>query len=220
MGIMAVIFDLDGVLIDTERLAFEAWQKELSALGYFLGEDDYQAMIGLDAEQTVLYTEKKFGLTSGASTLPEHSQVMLSILDGELEPVPGATDLIFDLKQKGYDLAVASNSRRDYVLKTLTSLRLVDAFTVCIGREQVQAGKPAPDVYLAAAAELGLPTAQCLAIEDSLVGVKAALAAGMYCIAIPTGNLPRSEFGIASVIFNSLSSLNIAFDKLVRSQIA
>lgn len=218
MAIKAVIFDLDGVLMDTELLAFTAWQQKLSSMGLILGEDDYRAMYGLDAHQTVRYVQAKTGLKSDfQALLEEHEKMMLSILEGDIEPLPGALDLLLDLSNRGYLLAVASNSSSAYVSRALKGLQLDRFFRVVIGRDQVQAGKPAADIYLAAAASLLVVPSQCLAVEDSAVGVKAAFAAGMRCLSIPAPALPRDEFSLASATFDSLPSLHAALDAILRN---
>jgi len=216
MAIKAVIFDLDGVLMDTELLAFKAWQQKLSSMGFILGEDDFRAMLGLDAHQTVCYVQAKTGLESDfQALLEEQEKMMLSILEGDIEPMPGAFELLLDLFNRGYPLAVASNSSSIDVSRALKGLHLDRFFRAVIGREQVQAGKPAPDVYLAAAAALSVIPSQCLAVEDSSVGVKAAVAAGVRCLAIPAPSLPRAEFSLASATFDSLPSLHAALDAIL-----
>jgi HAD superfamily hydrolase (TIGR01509 family) len=216
MAIKAVIFDLDGVLMDTELLAFKSWQQKLSPMGFMLGEDDFRAMLGLDAHQTVYYVRAKTGLESDIQVLlEEQEKMMLSILEGDIVPMPGALDLLLDLFTRGYPLAVASNSSSAYVRRALKGLHLDSIFRAVIGCDQVQAGKPAPDVYLAAAAALSVLPSQCLAVEDSSVGVKAAVAAGMHCLAIPAPSLPHAEFGLASATFDSLPSLHAALDAIL-----
>jgi len=216
MRTSAVIFDLDGVLIDTERLAFTAWQRKLSEMGFSLEESDYRVMIGLDADQTVSYVQVKTGIVSDPTTLlADHEKMMLAILDREIEPLPGATDLVWELHDRGYPLGIASNSSLDYVARALKGLGLEGAFTAIISREQVRNGKPAPDIYLAACAALGESPLQCLAVEDSIVGVKSAAAAGVRCIAIPAPGIPKEEFRVAYAIFESLPALRASLDAVL-----
>jgi HAD superfamily hydrolase (TIGR01509 family) len=211
MTIKAVIFDLDGVLMDTELLAFRAWQQKLSTIGFMLEDYDFRAMLGLDAQQTVAYIQARTGLATGfQSLMDEHEKLMLSILEDDIEPVHGAHDLLKDLFTQGYPLAVASNSSKSYISRALKGLRLDRFFQFAIGREQVKNGKPAPDVYLAAAAALSTAPLQCLAVEDSSVGVKAAVAAGIRCLAVPAPSLPKNDFSQAYAVFDSLPSLHSA----------
>jgi HAD superfamily hydrolase (TIGR01509 family) len=216
MVIKAVIFDFDGVLMDTELLAFRAWQRKLSSMGFVFGEEDFRAMLGMDAQQTVGYIQARTGLTTDfQALLVQHEELMQSILEGDLEAVPGAFDLLMDLFKQNYPLAVASNSSSAYVSKALKGLRLDHFFTAVLGREQAANGKPAADVYLAAAAALSVIPAQCLAVEDSSVGVKAAVAAGMRCLAIPAPSIPPVEFRQASAVFDSLPALHAALDAIL-----
>ncbi len=218
MVIKAVIFDLDGVLVDTELLAFKAWQHKLSALGFVLGEDDFRAILGLDAYQTVDYVQAKIGQASDSQALlAEQERMMLSLLEGDITPMPGAPELLRDLSNRGYPLAVASNSSSAYVSRALKGLHLDGMILAIVGADQVQFGKPAPEVYLAAAAALSVNPSQCLAVEDSAVGVKAAVAAGMRCLAVPAPSLPPAEFSQAFATFDSLSSLHAALDAILNA---
>jgi HAD superfamily hydrolase (TIGR01509 family) len=216
MAIKAIIFDLDGVLIDTELLAFKAWQKKLSSLGIIFGDDDFRATLGFDAHQTAHYVQTKKSLAWDFQVLLDlHEKLMQSILGDDIEPMPGADGLVSDLFKQGYPLAVASNSSTAYVSRALKALHLDRFFQAVIGRDQALMGKPAPDVYLAAAAALSASPSQCVAIEDSSVGIKAAVAAGMCCLAIPNPSLPRSNFSLASGIFDSLPALHAALNLIL-----
>ena len=216
MAIKAIIFDLDGVLMDTERLAFKAWQQELSSMGFILGEADFQEMLGLDAHQTVHYIQAKTGLAWDFQVLMDlHEKLMQSILGEDIEPMPGANGLVLDLFEQGYPLAIASNSSTAYIARALKGLHLDRFFQALVGRDQASSGKPAPDIYLAAAAVLSASPAQCVAIEDSSVGVKAAVAAGMRCLAVPAPSLARDEFSQAIGVFESLPELHTALNVIL-----
>ena len=216
MTIRAAIFDLDGVLIDTEYLAFKAWQKTLHGWNHELEDADFPAMMGLDANQTVNYIHQRTAIPMGdAVLLAEHDRLMLSVLDGELQPLPGASDLIADLVKRGLPLAIASNSTQEYIDRALKCLHLDHFFNVIASRDAVRAGKPAPDVYQAAAARLGIPPAQCLAFEDSRVGVRSAVSADTRCVAIPGPIASAADFSTAFAMYSSIPAAHADLDRLL-----
>jgi HAD superfamily hydrolase (TIGR01509 family) len=216
MTIRAVIFDLDGVVIDTEYQAFKAWQRWLQRWGCELDEVDFQEIMGMDADRTILYTIEKTGLKIDLPTIKkEHEKMMLSLLDEDLEPVPGVPALILALSRRGVRLAIASNSTRGYIEQALQSLHLDREFSVIVGRDHVKSGKPAPDIYAATCAELGFLPEDCLAIEDSLMGVRSAVSAGTRCVAVPASKLAREDFQSAYAIYDNIAAVHADLDRLL-----
>ena len=216
MFIQAVIFDLDGVIVDTEFLTFTAWQDHLNAKGHLLDEDDFRVLYGLDADQTVDYFCKKFDLfAERPELLIEHEKLMLSVFDEPIEPQPGIRELVVCLAEKNLLLAVASNSSTQYVETAIEKTGLKKMFSAVIGRDQVLSGKPSPDVYLAAAHKLSVAIDRCLAIEDSLVGEKSAVSSGSRCV-IVTGSNPRQwEFRGAFAVYQSIEEVLTTIDQLL-----
>lgn len=184
--IQAVIFDLDGVLMDSEWLAFQVWRELAARHGGRLAETDYPGMIGISAEETAAYVMAKtavsFDVTQSCAWVWER---IIERMKTEIEPLPGSSELVSSLTSWGYPLAIASNSLSGYIDTALAGLRLEAYFPIRVGIDQVSQGKPAPDVYLTAAERLGVRPENCLAIEDSRVGVQAAAFAGMRVIAVP-----------------------------------
>jgi len=204
----AVIFDLDGLMVNTEHLVFKAYQQLLEPHGLSLSEADARAMLGLDIEDTARYVIDKTGYPGSLADLTEtHYRRWLQVIDGELEPAPGLVPLIDYLERSGYKLAVASNSPLEYINHILRAIRLSSHFGVVVGRDQVARGKPGPDLYQMAAHWLGISPSQCLALEDSPVGMQSALAAGTTCVVISPEAFTEPQFAAAHARYPSLIEL-------------
>ena len=185
----AVVLDCDGLLVDTEARWLALQEDYLSRHGAGLDPVARRALTGRPIEVVVAALAEAVGKDphlAGAELLAEHEERM----GGPLEPLPGVVDTVRAIAARR-PLAVASNSPRDLLEGTLEGLGLADAFDAAISFDDVVAAKPAPDLYLAAAAALGAAPAGCLAVEDSETGAQAALAAGMQLIAVPS--IPGQE---------------------------
>ncbi len=196
----AVIFDMDGVLADTEPIQEEALAAFLAARGKSLRSDDYTETIGLDyrsfwAEMIVRYELAE----SVAECVAAYEPILLGRLV-DLPPAPGAAELVRSLEALHVLLAVASSSFLPVVEATLGAIGLRDAFGVVVSGEQVMEGKPAPDIYLRAAQRLGVEPGKCVAIEDSANGVRAARAAGMACLGIVTAYSTREQLSATRAV--------------------
>jgi beta-phosphoglucomutase-like phosphatase (HAD superfamily) len=189
----AVLWDLDGVLADTETLLFEAERTAFAHYGAdltpeikrpFIGLGGYEVLgriaeaLGVEADQEDLGRRKVAAYAAGLPTLRGFS--------------PTAT-MVHGLAAAGIPQAVASGSPKDAIAAALHVVGLADVLTVQVSVQEVGAGKPAPDVFLEAARRLGVEPARCLVVEDAVPGVLAARAAGMRCLAIPTVTDPLDE---------------------------
>lgn len=214
--IQAAIFDLDGVLMDTEWIAFRVWQEIASEHGGTLREEHFTPMIGLTAEETVEFVMQVSGaqLEPTAATA-EMWERMIERINAGIEPMPGSVDLVRGLHQRGIPLAIASNALTHYILNALNGLGLRDYFREIVGVDQVPNGKPAPDVYLRAAERLGADPQACLAVEDSRVGSQAALTAGMRVLAVPSEHDNRDFFQACYGIYDSLEQVHGQLDRLL-----
>ncbi len=206
--VQAVIFDVDGLMIDSERIFFRLIQQILAERGIAFGNEHFTRMLGLDYPQTADYVIAEAGI----SDRPEaFNHLYLDRFDAQLEthldPNPGLIPLVSELRQRRVPLGIASNSPSEYCQRVLKAIGLVGAFQVIAGREQVEQAKPAPDVYLRAARLLGRAPEACLAVEDSPVGVQSALRAGMRVAVInPWVDVP--ETSKASRKYPSLAGLH------------
>jgi len=208
-----IVFDVDGVLVDSEPLAFRAWNDLVASHGFTLDDSDFQALLGIDLESSTRYILWRTGIpTTPEEIIRDFWLHLFELLPDGLAPLPGVQELVQSLAQSGFYLGVASNSIRSYVERVLDAIHLRDYFPVVMGRDQVGAGKPAPDLYLAAVAEMGCSPRDCLAVEDSPVGLRAALAAGLHTILISARRPPedlrpwkwvKSFEEINQIIYNS-----------------
>ncbi len=183
----AVILDMDGVLVDSEPLHLEATNRVLAAFGEELSEADSHAFLGRDDRDLFEELKVRFSLTDSVSDLISAREgAVLDLIREGIVPRPGVPELIVGLKMRGYLMAVASSSFRAVVSAMLDELGLARSFDAIVTGEDVERGKPEPDIFLAAAETLGVEPAECLVFEDALHGVRAALAAGMTAVAVRT----------------------------------
>ncbi|MFH1224571.1 MAG: HAD family phosphatase [Candidatus Diapherotrites archaeon] len=208
--ISALIFDLDGVLADTPGVYFTLIRDFLKSKGFTYTEEQFSEQIGVPFRIKAASLNKKFG-----ADIPyeEYQRAVkaksLEIFGRSLKPAPGLLDLLKMLKKNSIRVAVATNNSEESTTKILNILGLRGSFEAVIHFGMVSKPKPEPDVYLAAAKALGLPAGECCAVEDTALGIKAAKAAGMRCIAIPSPLDLHGDFSIADAKVSKLSEINM-----------
>ena len=206
----AVIFDLDGVLANTEPGIFRIHQDVISAYGPMLGSADHRALYGLDFADSAVYLVKTYGLPETPARIAQilHDAVFERISD-ILEPIPCSQELIHALNASGKQLGLASNSPCDYVRQVVFSLGLASIFPAPVCRDDVRFGKPAPDPYLEACRRLGADPRHSLAVEDSPAGMRSALSAGLDFAVV--GGHDHQEMPDRAFYFNSITELLESF---------
>ncbi len=205
--ITAVVFDLDGVLVDSEPIHFRAANRVLARYGTSIGEAEYRTFIGLGEFATWEAWSQRYGMAIPVEELlAAHTEARLHEIAAGVTAIDEAVQLVRRLHAASLRLAIASSSTRSVIDALLGAVGLADLFPVRVSGEdaEVRQSKPAPDVYLAAAARLRVPPAACLAIEDSGPGVIAAKRAGMLCIAVPNRWTAEQDFCEADVVLESL----------------
>jgi HAD superfamily hydrolase (TIGR01509 family) len=184
-GFAAVIFDMDGVLVDGEPLHFRAVNELLAAEGLSISLEAYKPYMGTKTGWRDM--ARDLGLRR---PLDEYSalyrDIMLEKYRSEAEPLPGAVELVRALQRAGVPLAVASSSIEPWVEACLARIGLLDAFSVVVTGSDVAEGKPDPAIYALTARRLEVPPARCLAFEDAPAGILSARAAGMTVWAVRT----------------------------------
>ena len=216
-AIQAVIFDMDGLMIDSEPLHKEAWQITLRHFGYELDEALFAQLVGLRTREDAVLLREHFHLPVKAEVLArQRNDLFLASLPGRVKPMPGLRELIAQVRGCGLFSAVATSGERRYVDAVVRELNLDGVFDAMAVAEDVARGKPAPDVYLLAARRLGLPPAQCLALEDAPNGVLAAKAAGVRCVAVPNETTRSLDLSAADASLPSLSAVRRNLNALIR----
>ena len=186
--IRAVIFDMDGLIIDTEWPDYQSWQELYAAHGHDLPLADWIPYVGLWGPPLALYERLGALIGDGADAdrLRAWRRARCDELVGQgMVPMTGFDALIERLARHDYRRGLASTSSRDWVDFIVDGLSVRPRFHAIVAGDEVAARKPAPDVYLHAAERVGVPPSECLALEDSAPGVAAAKAAGMACVAVP-----------------------------------
>jgi HAD superfamily hydrolase (TIGR01509 family) len=183
----AVVFDNDGLLLDTEATWTRAEEDLFARRGRVFTAEDKRALIGTSRTTSALMLEAMLDRPGDGEALADelHELVMAEALNG-VPPREGARELVDALRAAGVPLAVASNSRREFVERVLAGAGLLNGrFDAVVTADDVAEPKPAPDLYLAACSALGAAPERSAALEDSPVGVASALAAGLFVVAVP-----------------------------------
>ena len=217
--IHAVVFDMDGVIIDSEHVWDEVREQLARDWGGTYGPDAQRAMMGMSSPEWSSYMREAVGIDASPEEInAEVVRRMLSRYRNELPAVPGAADAVRRLGAAGLRLAVASSSNRELIETVLETLALTSSFEAVVSSEEVPRGKPAPDVYLEATSRLGLDPAGCAAVEDSTNGILSAAEAGLAVVAYPNERFPPAAESLAraAVVLGSLDELTPGTLKTLR----
>lgn len=211
VAIEAVIFDFDGLLMDTESTALAAWQNEYRLHGVELDLATFWADHGGDVtEQRYAMLARIAGPAFDRAVSEARRREYRDRLHESLELNPGIPAWLDEARELGLRLAVASSSPTEWVAKLLAGVNSFDRFELTACGEEVAAPKPDPAVYLLALHRLGLDGRRAIAVEDSPHGVAAARAAGMRCIAIPNRHTNPDRYAAADVVLTSAADASLA----------
>ena len=202
----AIIFDMDGLLLDTEKLSYQSFTSTAAAYDQTFQFDDYRQLIGRNAKTGIDILRHMLPASIDAAKFKnDWLEVYRQLLDQQIEVKPGAHHLLACLAKMQVPRAVATSSSGIKARAILDRVGLWQFIPHLTGGDEVKAGKPAPDVYLDAAEKLGVDAPRCIAFEDSETGITAALAAGMRVIQIP--DLIEAERAPAPPAYYHASSL-------------
>lgn len=208
--IQALIFDMDGVLIDSEPLHLKAYQETLKDFGITFTEQDNRPFLGRVDLELAEHLVSRHQLPINALQLVDNKEENLArLFSSQLVPMPGVIEVLEHAQRLSIACAVASSATLPTIELITQRLSISRYFQTLTSGDEVPHGKPAPDVYLLAATRIGVLPINCLVIEDSFNGVLAAKAAGMKCIAIPCPTTRHQDHTKADKILGTLESLNL-----------
>lgn len=202
----AVIFDMDGVIIDSEPIHFEVDMQTMKDLGCNISVEELEKYVGTTNKYMFADIKKNYNIRKSVEEIINYRVEMAEnkVMQSELEPIEGIRELLIDLKNKSIPAAIASSSPRDFIDIVVSKFKLQEYFKYITSGEEVENGKPAPDVYIETAKKLGIFPKECTVIEDSKNGVLAAKAAGMKCIGFQNINSGNQDLSMADNIVKSI----------------
>lgn len=211
--IKGIIFDLDGILTDTAEYHYRSWKKPLEDIGIYFSKSDNEKLRGLSRRDSIrtIISEKKAKISKEKEEeimddKNKYYQYLISDLNRD-DMLPGIYDILCNLKEKKYRLAVASSSRNAKIV--IDSLGLNSFFETVSDGNSVERSKPAPDLFLLTAEMIDIKPENCLVLEDSKAGVKGAKRAGMWVIGIG----PKDRIGDADFCYKNV--VDIELDKIL-----
>jgi beta-phosphoglucomutase family hydrolase len=208
--IKAVIFDMDGVIVESEHIHIEAERQTMLKHGVRISAEELHIFTGTTAQ--FMFTEliKKYTLdTTFEKMFNEKEEILFKLLEKETRPTTGVIELLKKLKQKDIKLAIASSSHRRLIDYFLRKLGINYLFDFVVSAEDIVHSKPNPEIFLKSAQGLKMKPAECLVVEDAKLGVEAAKKAGMKVIGYRNPNSGSQDLSKADLIANDFSELTV-----------
>ena len=206
---IAVIFDMDGVLVDTFEAHFESWNVVARVEGAEMTRQQFAKTFGRTSREiiTMLWPEKADDAAAIRNFDDRKEEAFRAIIAEEFPAMPGVSELLSSLAAAGIPMAVGSSGPSPNIAMVVEKLEATEIFSVLVTADDVTRGKPDPQVFLLAAERLGIAPARCIVVEDAQAGVMAARAAGMRCVGITSTGRTREELADADLVIDSLSEL-------------
>jgi len=215
--IKGVIFDLDGLLVNSEPIQYQTNKELLNACGKDYSPQLHRLVLGRSLGDGLGRLKKELGLKEGLEELVRLRNEILRSKINDINFMPGGKQLLQTFKEAGLSLAVATSAPRWYLEELRQALDLENYVPVFVSIEDVKNPKPAPDLFLAAAKELRLKPQQCLVLEDAPVGIEAALSAGMRTMAVLHQFTKKEDFPQADFVVDSLEAVSLDLIKRLSS---
>jgi HAD superfamily hydrolase (TIGR01509 family) len=215
---LAVILDMDGLMLDTEPVALRAFRSASRVLGCEFGDELFDRLLGLNARSARELLARHYGEGFPLDTfVQEVQQHYEAFLRSEGVPhKPGLAEFLRFLDERAIPRAVATSTGTAAAADILARAGVAHHFEIVVGGDQVRQGKPAPDIFLEAAARLGRRASECAVLEDSEPGIRAAAAAGMKPILIPDTRVPTPEMrACAHAVVDSLAAARAVVERLL-----
>ncbi|TAL29739.1 MAG: HAD family phosphatase [Spirochaetes bacterium] len=213
MTLKAVIFDMDGVLVDSEPYHYEAETLIFGELGISVPDAVRNSFVGMSGRKMWESIRDRYSLSSTVEELlgfDRELRLRYFSTVKSMVPIPGATELLRDLRARGIRTGLASSSIRELIALITGATGLDLYFDVVVSGEEVAHGKPAPDIFIRAADILGAAPKECIVIEDSANGVKAANAAGMVCVGFNNPGARGQDLSAADIVVDGYATLDAA----------
>ncbi len=202
----AVVFDLDGLMFNTEELYQDVGGQMLARRGKLLDAELLDRMMGRPARVALQIMIDEHALDDTVEQLSlETEQIFAGILAERLECMPGLVDLLASLERAGVPKAIATSSGPRFVENVLAKFGFASRFQFLLTADDIVDGKPHPEIYLTAARRFGLPPHDLLVLEDSYNGCQAAIRAGTFAVAVPSGHSRRHDFSEAALVIDTLA---------------
>ncbi len=206
-----VIFDMDGVIIDSQGAYFEIERKLFRDLGINVSDEEHHSFVGIPIGKMWSHLKGKHGFDGQVGDLVEmemriYTEYLLS--DNCPGLIPGVAKLVKDLFRNSARIAVASSSSRKAIEIVLRISHLERFFSATVSGDEVKNGKPAPDIFVYAASILGVEPGECIVIEDSKSGVQAARSAGMSCVGFHNPNSGKQDLSFAHMVIDSFFEIS------------
>jgi len=211
--IKGVLFDMDGVLVDSEPFICKAAILMFSEIGLEVSPDDFKPFVGMGENRYIGGVAEKYGLNVTIKEVKARTyEIYKDIIRGKLKPLPGAREFVGKCRDRGFRLAIATSADLVKMEANLEETGLyADLFNATVNGLEVENKKPSPDIYLRAAEKIGLKPDECLVIEDALSGIRAAKSAGCRCLAV-TSSFSQDSLQEADWVCNTL--LNVPEEAL------
>jgi HAD superfamily hydrolase (TIGR01509 family) len=211
MKFRAVVFDMDGVLADSEPVFLEGVNAVIAVAGKEMTPELHHEIMGTSVEDTWRILIDRLGLPGSMSDyVPAYDAEMRRRLAEMTEALPGARELVAELRRRGVPIAVASSSWPAWIRALLGGIGLLGSFDAIASATEVEHPKPAPDLYLLAAERLGVEPRRCVAIEDTPTGLRSAKAAGMFAVQVRAASTAFPPLPEADAVIDTLADFDLA----------